>query len=123
MAGSLQYPVTMSHFHVAARPGFGPATAAPASRIGVSEPDAGPEALFGSLDGRELIVLGRHWKVEVFSVCAMGGCRYVQLALKGTQEYMLTLRVATGADQRLLIPRLLTWLAHPTSSGEILEIG
>jgi hypothetical protein len=79
--------------------------------------------LFGALDGRELIVLGRRWKVEVFSVCELGGCRYVQLALKGHNEYMLTLRVASGSDPRLLVPRLLTWLAHPSSSGEILEIG
>ena len=123
MADNLQSRHAMSHFHVEARQGFRPAIAAPSAPVGLSETGTAPEMLFDALDGRELIVLGRRWKVEVFSVCAMGGCRYVQLAMKGQQEYMLTLRVATSAEPRLLIPRLLTWLAHPTSSGEILEVG
>jgi hypothetical protein len=87
-----------------------------------TQPDP-PEALFSALDGREMIVLGRRWRIAVFSVCELSGWRYVQLALEAPGHYMmLTLRVATGADIRELIPRLLGWLAHPTPSGEILEI-
>jgi hypothetical protein len=52
----------------------------------------------------------------------LGGCRYVQLSLQGEQQYMLTLRVASGADIKQLVPRLLNWLAHPSSSGEILDV-
>jgi hypothetical protein len=81
-----------------------------------------PETVFSALDGRELIVLGRRWKTEVFSVCELGGCRYVQLSLQGEQQYMLTLRVASSADIKQLVPRLLSWLAHPSSSGEILDV-
>ncbi|MEO8483473.1 MAG: hypothetical protein ABI634_14770 [Acidobacteriota bacterium] len=110
--------------HVVARPGFGPAQAAPAqARPTHVEPVPGEsESLFAALDGRELIVLGKKWIVEVFSVCALGGCRYVQLSLQSNQQFMVTLRVASGTDIRQLIPRLLTWLAHPSSSGEIIDI-
>lgn len=112
--------------HLAARSGLvasraesipSPATSSVGGQIGAAE------GLFSALDGRELKVLGRHWHIEVFSVCELGGCRYVQLALHGDAHYMLTLRVATGTDQRLLIPRLLNWLARPSLTGEILEIG
>jgi hypothetical protein len=110
--------------HVVARTGFQPGQAAPAEvRHTHVEPTPGEsEVLFAALDGRELIVLGRKWTVEVFSVCALGGCRYVQLSLQSAQQYMVTLRVAAGTDIRQLIPRLLTWLAHPSSSGEIIDI-
>ncbi len=81
-----------------------------------------PDSLFSMLNERELIVLGRRWKIEVFSVCELGGFRYVQLAVSGLEEYMLTLRVGEGVDVRQLIPRLLTWLARPASSGEILDV-
>jgi hypothetical protein len=112
-------------FHVVARAGLaaGQIAAEPQERSGPLETHiTSPEMLFSALDGRELIVLGRRWKVEVFSVCELGGCRYVQLSLQGQEQYMLTLRVGSGTDVRQLIPRLLTWLAHPSSSGEILDI-
>ena len=35
----------------------------------------GLEALFEALDGRELIVLGNHWKIEVFSACEVVGAK------------------------------------------------
>jgi len=110
--------------YVVARPGFAPGQVAPAqSRNPQIEAGEGEsEGLFAALDGRELIVLGRKWIVEVFSVCALGGCRYVQLSLQSELQYMVTLRVAAGTDIRQLIPRLLTWLSHPSSSGEIIDI-
>lgn len=110
--------------YVVARPGFGSGDTAPAQarQVPAEQPPGESEVLFAALDGRELIVLGKKWLVEVFSVCALGGCRYVQLSLQSDLQYMVTLRVATGTDQRQLIPRLLTWLAHPSSSGEIIDI-
>jgi hypothetical protein len=87
-----------------------------------SGPDPEAEALFALLDGRELIVLGRHFRIDVFSVCEMGGCRYIQLSLHGSEEYMLTLRVASGADSSQVIPRLLNWLTRPSTSGEVLNL-
>jgi hypothetical protein len=110
--------------HLVARLGFSPGHV-DTSRVasGLTTPGPTPEDLFNALDGRELIVLGQRWKVEVFSVCALGGCRYMQLSLQGDQQYMLTLRVTTGAEIPHLVPKLIAWLAHPSSSGEILEIG
>jgi hypothetical protein len=110
--------------HVVARTGFGAGQVAPAqAREAHPEPVQGEsEGLFAALDGRELIVLGKKWLVEVFSVCALGGCRYVQLSLQSEQQFMVTLRVAAGTDMRQLIPRLLSWLAHPSLSGEIIDI-
>jgi hypothetical protein len=80
------------------------------------------ESLFNALDGRDVMVLGRRWRIEVFSVLELAGRRYVQLALHGPEQYMLTLRMRPGAESRQVIPTLLPWLAHPTSSGEILEV-
>lgn len=79
------------------------------------------EALFHALDGCELRARGELWHLEIFSVCELGGARYVQLALNGSERHMLTLRVNHDADIRRLIPRLLSWLLKPTF-GEVLTI-
>lgn len=81
-----------------------------------------PEELFSAIDGRDLSILGRHWRVEVFSVSEIGGHRYVQLALRGGSDHMLTLRVMPDAEPYQLIPRLLTWLARPGLTGEIVDV-
>ena len=102
-----------------------PGQAAPAQQQGVIVDHPviqDPEALFAALDGRELAVLGKRWRVEVFSVCELGGRRYVQIALQGDTQYMLTLRIAPKAELRDLIPCLLTWVQHPSSTGEILDV-
>lgn len=81
-----------------------------------------PEELFSSIDGRELMVHGRRWSVEVFSVCEISSRRYVQLALRGPSDHMLTLRVGPDAETRQLLPRLLNWLQHPGKTGEIVDV-
>ena len=80
------------------------------------------ETLFSTLDGRDLAVMGMQWRIEVFSVCELAGHRYMQLALLGESQFMLTLRVAPRAELQDLIPALLTWVTHPTSTGEILDV-
>lgn len=80
------------------------------------------ETLFWALDGRDLVVLGKRWHVEVFSVVEMAGRRYMQLSLDGPAQYMLTLRLAPTTSVRKLIPTVLTWLAHPTTSGEVIDV-
>jgi hypothetical protein len=85
-------------------------------------PSRDAETLFSLLDGRELIVLGRRFRIDVFSVCEMGGCRYVQLSLHGAEHYMLTLRLGGMADIERIVPRLLAWLARPSISGEVLDV-
>lgn len=80
------------------------------------------EALFWTLDGRDLVVLGKRWHVEVFSVVEMAGRRYMQLSLEGPTQYMLTLRLTPDTSVRRLIPTVLSWLTHPTASGEVIDV-
>jgi hypothetical protein len=80
------------------------------------------EAVFHALDGREVGLRGTRWRIEVFSVLDLGGHRFVQLAVNGPTLYMLTLRMKPGAQARHVVPKLLPWLARPTSSGEILDV-
>jgi hypothetical protein len=93
------------------------------SRVTVDTPEPEScESLFWALDGRDLVVLGKRWHVEVFSVVELAGRRYLQLSLNGITHYMLTLRVAPDAPVRRLIPAVLTWLTHPTASGEVIDV-
>ena len=83
---------------------------------------ASSESVFQALDGRELTVLGRRWRVEVFSVLELAGRRYVQLSVNGPARYMLTLRMRPGAEARHAVRVLLAWLARPAGSGEVLDV-
>jgi hypothetical protein len=86
------------------------------------QPPDSCETLFWALDGRDLVVLGKRWHVEVFSVVELAGRRYMQLSLDGPTHYMLTLRLAPDASVRRLIPVVLSWLTHPTASGEVVDV-
>jgi hypothetical protein len=83
---------------------------------------APPEGLFSLLDGRQLVMRGRRWRAEVFSVAVAAGARYVQMALHGDQEYLVTLRILPNAETRHVIPHLLTWLSHPGQNGSVIEV-
>lgn len=80
------------------------------------------QTLFGALDGRHFVVLGKRWHVEVFSVVELAGRRFMQLSLDGPAHYMLTLRLTPQTPVRRLIPTVLGWLAHPGSSGEVIDV-
>jgi len=100
--------------------------AAPARESSVDAPPMAAadncESLFWALDGRDLVVLGRRWRVEVFSVVELAGRRYMQLSLEGPAQYMLTLRLAVSTSVRSLVPAVLSWLTHPTCSGEVVDV-
>ncbi len=98
------------------------AAPAPTRMSSDRQPSESCEALFWALDGRDLVVLGRRWHVEVFSVVALAGRRYVQLSLDGATHYMLTLRLKTDTSVRHLIPAVLSWLSHPTASGAVIDV-
>ncbi len=83
---------------------------------------ARPDGLFSALDGRELIAMGRRWQVEIFSICDQGSERWVQLALHGVTDYMLTFRLAAGNTARDLVPTILSWLMHPTDTGDVISV-
>lgn len=80
------------------------------------------ESLFWALNGRDLVVLGKRWHVEVFSVVELAGRRYMQLSVDGPTHNMLTLRLAPGTSDRRLIPAVLSWLRRPTAAGEVLDV-
>lgn len=96
----------------------GTAAQPPASR---PEAEHG-EKVYWALDGRDVVVLGKRWHVEVFSVVEHGGHRFVQLSLDGPERYMLTLRVVPATPVNRLIQALLSWLTHPTASGDVVEV-
>ena len=124
VADNLQSAARMA-LYVVVRPGLGTGTAESAQSACqpavVPQPDS-CETLFWALDGRDLVVLGRRWHVEVFSVVELAGRRYIQLSLAGLTDYMLTLRLTPATPVRHLIPAVLTWLTHPTASGEVIDV-
>jgi hypothetical protein len=80
------------------------------------------QSLFWALDGRNFVVLGKRWHVEVFSVVELAGRRFIQLSLDGPAHHMLTLRLTPHTPARQLIPAVLVWLAHPDSSGAVIDV-
>jgi hypothetical protein len=92
------------------------------STDGATPDGSRPDGLFSALDGRELIAMGRRWTVEIFSICDQGSERWVQLALHGVTDYMLTFHLTPGNTARDLVPTLLSWLMHPTDTSEIISI-
>src|SRR6187399_1948549 len=123
VGGQIALPRRVAPLHLVGTPGVRAMLLTnPSDHPGVSPRVDALEALYTALDGRELILRGHHWKIEVFSACKVTGACYIQLALQGVERHMLTLRVAPSADFRAVVPRLLSWLLHPTPSGEILEI-
>ena len=79
---------------------------------------ADTEGVFVALDGRQVTVSGRSWRLQVYGACDRGGRRWVQLGLTGQPHYMLTLRLAPGDDA---VQALSSWLANPANKGNILS--
>jgi hypothetical protein len=68
------------------------------------------EGLFEGLDGRDLLVSGQAWHVEVYAVCEEAGRCWVQVAVDGPRHYMLTLAFATRVGVRQAVDTLSNWL-------------
>ncbi len=107
-----------------------PSSGSSRSQATAERPAAPPAGLqqnadvqFSTLDGREIIVLGRRWRVEVYSLWDLHACRYVQLALQGEPTYMLTVQLAAGHGAADLVAALVRWLTNPTSMGELVRTG
>jgi hypothetical protein len=83
-----------------------------------------PGRLFEALDGRELSISGHNWQVEVYSVSDLAPHRWIQLAVKGDQPHMLTLRLEQSAGAQDAVMALSTWLGDPseTQANEILNV-
>ena len=81
-----------------------------------------PRRLFAALDGRELLIAGLRWRVEVFSVRDLAGLRWVQLALMGTSRQTFALRLDPGAGVRRAAEAAVAQLTSPTQRSEMSNV-
>jgi hypothetical protein len=81
-----------------------------------------PRRLFAALDGRELLVSGRRWRIEVFSVRDLAGLRWIQLALKGKSRLTLALKLDPGAGVRRVVEAVTTQLTAPSQLGDMSNV-
>lgn len=86
-------------------------------------PPSAAERLFARLDGRDVLVDGEAWHIEVYGICEDAGRRWVQLAIDGPQHHMLTLALATRAGVRQAVAAVSRWLEDPTDCPMMLSIG
>jgi hypothetical protein len=80
------------------------------------------ERLFAALDGRDLLVRGQAWHLEVYGICEEAGRRWIQVAVDGPHHYMLTLALATRSGVRQAVRTLSNWLEDPVESHQVLNI-
>jgi hypothetical protein len=95
------------------------------SRVRVRQLPTGlvePDQLFSLLNGRDLIVAGRKWRIEIYSICDWAGLRWIQLAVDGMPRRMLALRLATGDGARDAVRALSSWLARPSDERHVLSV-
>ncbi len=71
------------------------------------------QSTFEQLDGRDLVVSHRHWRVQVFSVSDHADNRWVQLGIDGPERRMLTLRLPAEAGPQTAISAISSWLHDP----------
>jgi hypothetical protein len=81
-----------------------------------------PRRLFAALDGRELLVAGLRWRIEVFSVRDLAGLRWVQLALKGKSRQTLALKLDAGAGVRRVVEALVSQINSPAPLGDMSNV-
>ena len=72
------------------------------------------ERLFAALDGRDLLVRGEAWHLEVYGICEDAGRRWIQLAVDGPRHHMLTIALATRHGVRQAVRVLTAWLEEPS---------
>jgi hypothetical protein len=79
-----------------------------------------PKRVFIALDGRELIVGGHRWRIEVFSVRDVAGLRWIQLALRGgTSALNFALKLDAGAGARRAVMAVTSKLTSPAVFDDI----
>jgi len=76
-------------------------------------------SLFGALDGRDFVVGGEHWRLEVFSVVEDAQHLWIQVRLIGRLPRLLTLCLPGQADVPEALAALTTWLDPRTAAASI----
>ena len=80
-----------------------------------------PDQVFAELHNLEFAAGGGHWRIEVYSVSDQGDYRWVQMAVAGTHDYMLTVRLPEGAGSETALPALAEWLAAPSAFSHVVD--
>jgi hypothetical protein len=75
------------------------------------------EGLFASLDGRDLSASGQQWRIEVFGIADADHDRWIQLAVSGSERYLITLRLHAGDGAQRAVAALTGWLANPVDDA------
>ena len=90
----------------------------PGSSTRVAEPERAPlpdpEALFEALDGHALHGPHHSWQIRVYSILEERGWRWVQLALEGDPDCMVTMRTSLDDDGEETLRVLSAWMQNPT---------
>lgn len=88
------------------------------------------DALFQSLDGLMLPVLGRVWLVEVFGIHDLGNARWLQIGLhEGATSHLVTQKISFGGSLREASKALSAWVIQeetgrtPVGVGQLLSFG
>ncbi len=80
------------------------------------------DRVFAALDGRDLVVAGLRWHVEVYGICEQAGRRWIQLAVDGPAHHMLTVALAADLGVRQVVRVVSKWLADPSGSKQVLSL-
>jgi hypothetical protein len=75
------------------------------------------DRLFIALDGRDLTLAGGRWRIEVFSVSECDGQRWVQLALSGEKNGMLTMKVSPSDGAGRVLMGISSWIGEPAGQS------
>jgi hypothetical protein len=81
-----------------------------------------PRRLFAALDGRELLVAGLRWRIEVFSVRDLAGLRWVQLALKGKSRQTFALKLDAGAGVQRAVEAVVSRITSPAQLSDMSNV-
>ena len=81
-----------------------------------------PDDLFNMLDGRDLTVLGRTWRIAIYSIRDRGGVRWVQLSLSGAPCHLVAVRISVRDSSRAVIRALSVWLVNPSIRTAVVPV-
>ncbi len=73
--------------------------------------------LFEALDGRNVSLRSRSWRIEISGVFEQEGLRWLQMTLRGIPPYSVAVRIAPLDTAAEVVEALRTWLAFPSKSS------
>lgn len=80
-----------------------------------------PDSLFTALDGRVVRCAGDSWRIVVFSVSEGAGHRWIQLAVRGTADYALSLRLNGDEGAEQVVRLVKGWLMNGAENRNVIR--